>query len=168
MAVTMRPATLADVPMLAAWDEQPHVIAATGDDDVLDWPAELALDPTWSWTWIGLEEGRPFGVVQAIDPLLEETHYWGEVEPDQRALDIWIGEPADLGRGLGSQLMRLVLDWCFREPRVTGVLIDPLERNVRARAFYERLGFEVIGPRRFGSDDCVVYRISREGWLAQA
>lgn len=64
--------------------------------------------------------------------------------------------------------MALALDWCFTDARVTAVLIDPLERNVRARAFYERLGFVEVGPRRFGSDDCVVYRISREGWLAQA
>ena len=166
--VTMRPATDADVPMLSAWDRQPHVIAATGDDDVLDWPAELARDPAWAWTWIGLEDGRPFGVAQVIDPLLEETHYWGDVDPDLRAIDIWIGEPSDLGRGLGGQLMRLVLDACFADERVTAVLIDPLAANARARAFYERLGFTEVGPRRFGTDDCIVYRLEREGWLPQA
>jgi aminoglycoside 6'-N-acetyltransferase len=166
--VTIRLATEADIPLLQSWNEQPHVIAASGDDDSWDWSEELAQDPAWSWTWLGLEDGRPFGVVQAIDPLLEATHYWGDVGPDLRALDIWIGAEADLGRGLGSELMRLVLDWCFVDARVRGVLIDPLARNVRARAFYERIGFEEVGPRRFGSDDCVVYRVDRERWLRQA
>ena len=46
-------------------------------------------------------------------------------------------------------------------PTVTAVLIDPLASNTRARAFYERLGFVAVGPRRFGTDDCVVYRLDR-------
>lgn len=162
--VTVRPATLADVPLLEHWDTQPHVIAATGDDDVLDWPAELARDPSWAWTLIGEEDGRPFGVVQIIDPRVEETHYWGDVEPNLRAIDIWIGEPTDLGRGLGTDLMALALDDCFADADVTAVLIDPLESNTRARAFYERMGFVAVGPQRFGTDDCMVYRLDRERW----
>ena len=72
--VTLRPATLDDVPLLQHWDEQPHVMAAGGDDDSIDWHIELALDPAWSWTLIGEEDGRPFGVVQVIDPREEESH----------------------------------------------------------------------------------------------
>ena len=47
---------------------------------------------------------------------------------------------------------------------VTAVLIDPLERNVDARRFYRRMGFVDVGPRRFGSDDCMVMCIARDGW----
>ena len=47
---------------------------------------------------------------------------------------------------------------------MTAVLIDPLESNVRARRFYERIGFEQVGPRRFGEDDCMVYRLGRDRW----
>lgn len=162
--VTLRPATFDDVPLLTLWDTQPHVIAATGDDDVLDWPAELARDAAWTRTIIGEEDGRPFGVVQIIDPREEETHYWGDVAPHLRAIDIWIGEPADLGRGLGTDLMRLTLERCFADEDVTAVLIDPLESNVRARVFYERIGFVQVGPRRFGTDDCMVYRLERDRW----
>lgn len=162
--VTLRLPTLDDVLLLQHWDEQPHVIAASGEDDAIDWPVELALDPTSSWTLIGEEDGRPFGVVQIIDPHEEESHYWGDVEPHLRAIDIWIGEEADLGRGLGTDLMNLALARCFADADVTAVLIDPLESNVRARRFYERIGFVAVGPRRFGEDDCMVYRLERERW----
>ena len=162
--VTVRPARAADIPLLSSWDQQPHVIAASGEDDAVDWEQELARDPSWAWTLIGEEDGRPFGVVQIIDPREEETHYWGEVPANLRAIDIWIGEPADLGRGLGRRLLSLALDHCFDDPRVTAVLIDPLEGNVRARAFYGSLGFEIVGPQRFGSDDCMVYRLERARW----
>jgi aminoglycoside 6'-N-acetyltransferase len=162
--VTLRPATLDDVPLLQHWDEQPHVMAAGGDDDSIDWPVELALDPAWSWTLVGEEDGRPFGVVQVIDPREEESHYWGDTEPHLRAIDIWIGEAADLGRGLGTDLMNLALQRCFADGDVTAVLIDPLESNIAARRFYERIGFVEVGPRRFGSDDCMVYRLERDRW----
>jgi aminoglycoside 6'-N-acetyltransferase len=165
--VTMRLATPADIPLLESWDEQPHVAASTGVDDIDDWADELARDTAWAWTFIGEEDGRPFGVVQVIDPHLEDTHYWGDVEPDLRAIDIWIGPPEDLGRGLGTRLMTLALDFCFAEPAVTAVLIDPLERNTEARRFYERMGFQEVGPRRFGDDDCMVYRIDRADWAAR-
>mgnify|MGYP003467119708 CR=1 FL=1 len=36
--------------------------------------------------------------MQIIDPALEESHYWGDIGPDLRAIDIWIGSPGDLGR----------------------------------------------------------------------
>jgi aminoglycoside 6'-N-acetyltransferase len=162
--VSLRPATMADVALLTAWDRQPHVVAATGADDVSDWAQELSVAGLWTEHLIAEEDGRPVGIVQLIDPAHEETHYWGDCEPDLRALDIWIGEPTDLGRGLGTQMMRLALDRCFEEREVTDVIIDPLAANTGARRFYERLGFQEVGPRRFGDDDCVVYRIARAAW----
>ena len=63
--------------------------------------------------------------------------------------------------------MALALNRCFRDPRVTAVIIDPLAANTRAHRFYERLGFALVGPRRFGEDDCLVYRLERAGWTTR-
>jgi aminoglycoside 6'-N-acetyltransferase len=162
--VTLRPATPADVPVLEYWDTQPHVIAATGDDQI-DWPSEIAaLDPHQE-TLMAELDGRPIGVVQVIDPALERTHYWGNVEQHLRAIDIWIGEAADLGQGYGTQMMTLVLDRCFAPPEVTAVLIDPLTSNTRAHRFYQRLGFIPVGERSFGEDRCLVHRLDRTAWI---
>lgn len=164
--IRLRPATPADIELLSYWDTQPHVVASTGDDDVADWAEDIALaDDTWE-IWIAEEDGRPVGVVQVIDPARERTHYWGDCDEGLRAIDIWIGEEADLGRGIGTQMMRQVLDASFADPQVTAVLIDPLAANVRAQAFYARLGFAVVGPRRFGTDDCLVMRLERKAWRA--
>ena len=163
--VTLRPATVDDVPILEEWDTRPHVIASSGDDDIRDWADEIANADEWTEHLIAEEDGRPIGVLEIIDAALETTHYWGAVDPGQRAIDIWIGEEADLNRGLGAQMMRQALARCFADPAVLAVLIDPLESNAAARRFYEREGFEVVGPRRFGSDDCMVYRMTRARWL---
>jgi aminoglycoside 6'-N-acetyltransferase len=45
------------------------------------------------------------------------------------------------------------------------VLIDPLAGNVGAHRFYERLGFRFVERRRFGADDCFVYRLDRAHYL---
>ena len=164
MTIRLRPVSLFDAPLLTYWDTKPHVIDSTGDDDAEDWFVELAKNPPWRWYFIAEEDERPVGLVQLIDPREEESHYWGDIEPGLLALDIWIGEESDLGRGLGTQMMTLSLDFAFGHDEIDAVLIDPLERNSRARRFYERLGFVAVGPRRFGSDDCIVYRLEREAW----
>jgi aminoglycoside 6'-N-acetyltransferase len=160
----LRKATPADLILLSHWDTKAHVIAATGEDEPFDWASELPRDVPWREFLIAEIDGVGIGIVQIIDPADEETHYWGDIEKDLRAIDIWIGEETDLGRGYGTQMMRLALDRCFAEPTVKSVLIDPLASNVRAHRFYERLGFVAVERRTFGSDDCIVYRLAREDW----
>ena len=151
--------------LLRYWDEQPHVIASDPDDD-WQWEKELYRTPDWREQLLAELDGRPIGVIQIIDPAREESHYWGEVPANLRAIDIWIGEASDLGKGYGTQMMQLALARCFAEPDVTAVLIDPLVSNTRAHRFYERLGFQRIESRQFGGDDCFVYRLKREDWYS--
>jgi aminoglycoside 6'-N-acetyltransferase len=162
VTIALRPATAADAPLLTYWDTKPHVIAATGSDDAEDWYAYLADDPDWRWVFIAEDDGRPIGIIQLIDAAEEETHYWGDAEPNLRGLDIWIGEEDDLGRGFGTDMMRLAIAESFADPSVVAIVIDPLESNHRARHFYQRLGFVEVGPRRFGDDECMVYRLDRD------
>ena len=163
----LRKAIIADLATLQGWDAKAHVIAATGADDAYPWADELPREVAWRELLIGEHDGRPVGALQIIDPQIEETHYWGDIAPNLRAIDIWIGEEADLGRGFGTAFMQLALHRCFAVASVTAVLIDPLAANTRAHRFYERLGFERIDRRTFGEDDCFVYRLPREEWLAQ-
>lgn len=164
--MNLRPATLADLDLLRHWDTQPHVQAADPNDD-WGWETELGRSPDWRAQLIAEVDGRPVGFLQIIDPAREETRYWGTVPDGLRALDIWIGEAGELGQGYGTRMMQLALARCFAEPTVTAVLVDPLASNTRAHRFYERLGFVQAERRRFGADDCFVYRLERMAWEAQ-
>jgi aminoglycoside 6'-N-acetyltransferase len=161
--INLRPATLADLNLLRHWDKQAHVVAADPNDD-WGWEVELTRTPNWREQLIAEIAGRPIGFIQIIDPAREDSHYWGDVPENLRAIDIWIGEEADLGKGYGTKMMQLALARCFADPTVTAVLIDPLASNTRAHRFYERLGFQCIDRRWFGEDDCLVYRLNRETW----
>lgn len=173
MTLTLRLATLADVPHLERWDRQPHVIAATSDDPNADvafadaeWADELSgADPASAY-YVAELDGRPIGAMQVIDPALERTHYWGtDCPPNLRAMDIWIGEPDCLGQGHGTVMMTLAINRAFAEPHVEAILIDPLNSNTDAHRFYQRLGFRPTGRRLFDEDDdCLVHRLDRADW----
>ncbi|WP_019501579.1 GNAT family N-acetyltransferase [Pseudanabaena sp. PCC 6802] len=165
MIVTLRPATPDDLDLLRHWDEQPQVIASDPNDD-WDWEVELHRNPDWREQLIAELGDRPIGFIQIIDPAREDSHYWGDVAENLRAIDIWIGEESDLGKGYGTKMMQLALKRCFADPAVTAVLIDPLASNTRAIRFYERLGFQFVERRQFGDDDCLVYQLQRTDWLA--
>jgi aminoglycoside 6'-N-acetyltransferase len=162
--IVLRTATPQDVPLLRHWDGQPHVIESGVDED-WGWEIELARDPPWREQLVAELDGRPIGFIQIIDPALEDSHYWGEdVAANLRAIDIWIGEASELGKGHGTRMIELAIERCFADPAVTAILIDPLARNTRAHRFYQRLGFAPIGRRMFDDDDCLVHRLSREDW----
>lgn len=165
--LTLRPATIEDAPLLRRWDEEPHVLASDPNDD-WQWETELAKTPAWREQLIAEVNGAPIGFLQIIDPAEEEGRYWGNVPANLRAIDIWIGEAAYLGRGYGTRMMRLAIDQCFADPAVQAILIDPLASNVRAIRFYQRLGFRAVGERRFGQDLCLVHRLERSEWQSAA
>ena len=163
--IRLRPATPADVALLRHWDAQAHVIASNPNDDWA-WETELGRPRDGREQWIAEANGRPIGYVEIIDPARDEELYWGDVPPNLRAIDIWIGNEADLGKGYGTRMMELALARCFADPSVQAVLLDPLASNTRAHRFYERLGFRFVEQRRFGSDECCVYRLDRAAWSA--
>ncbi len=161
--ITLRSATFTDLELLRHWDEQPHVVDSDPNDD-WGWEVELDRAPEWREQLIAEIDGRPIGFIEIIDPLRDDSHYWGDVPANLRAIDIWIGEETDLGQGYGTQMMQLALARCFADPLVTDVLVDPLASNTRVHPFYERLGFRFVESRRFGDDDCFVYRMNRADW----
>lgn len=167
--VSLREATVQDALLLHQWDLDPDVIAATTsapEAEVafggLDWHEELAATSQVSYYLIAEVDGRAIGAMQICDPHLEPTHYWGDIRPNLRAVDIWIGEPNDRGHGYGAEMMRLAHERCFADPAVEAIVIDPLLTNTRAIRFYERLGYRRLHTRTFGGDRCLVMQLTRE------
>ena len=156
----LRTASIQDLDLLQYWDTKQHVIDCDPDDD-WDWEKELNRSPEWREQLIAEIDREPIGFIQIIDPLLEESHYWGAVEPNKRAIDIWIGEEHNLNKGYGTKMMKLAIDKCFKNELVNGILIDPLKSNTKAHRFYERLGFEFVEERDFDGTACIVYELKR-------
>ena len=106
----MRPATVADQPLLERWDEDEDVTSSSGNDHIdADgvyengcWTHELAIQSAVYEYFMAEIDGRPVGAIQIIDPHREPTHYWGEIEPDLRAIDIWPASRAIAARAMAN------------------------------------------------------------------
>lgn len=162
--ITFRNATIDDLPLLIHWDEQPHVVNSDPESD-WDWEQDLLHESPFSEKLIAMLGNEPIGFVQIIDPANEETHYWGDVEQNMRAIDIWIGEAENLNKGYGTQMMNLAIARCFSEEEITAIIIDPLTSNKDAIRFYKRFGFSFVEYRTFGPDECSVLRLDRSDWM---
>jgi aminoglycoside 6'-N-acetyltransferase len=158
--ITLRPATLNDLELVEYWETKQHVTDCDPDDD-WNWKEELRRNPAWREQLVAELDGEPIGFLQIIDPFLEETHYWGDVEPSKRAIDIWLGEENNLNKGYGTTIMELAIERCFQDAEVDGILIDPLKSNVKAHRFYKRLGFEFIEERIFDETSCFIFELKR-------
>lgn len=147
-----------DYPLLAGWLEQDHVRAWWGDPD-----EELALikgsvegeDDTQAW--LALIDDKPVGYIQSWRPSdyarpewLEEAPWLADVPPDTLGIDIFIGDSAQTGQGLGPAIIRSFAGTLFAEgaPRL---IIDPDPANRRAVRAYEKAGFRAYG-RHIGED----------------
>ncbi|RZU74249.1 aminoglycoside 6'-N-acetyltransferase [Micromonospora kangleipakensis] len=138
-AVTLRPATDADVPVLAAIRATPEVRHwwRGGDDLAEAVRADLADDDL---TVYAIEhDGRVVGAIQ----------WYAEPDPDYRhaAMDIFL-DPAVRGAGLGGDAIRTLARHLVDEHGHHRFTIDPAAANTAAIRAYAKVGFRPVGIMR--------------------
>jgi RimJ/RimL family protein N-acetyltransferase len=123
-----RPVTEDDLPMLLEWLQRPHVSEW--------WKSETSLDAVRDeylaeGTYIAFDSDVPIAYVQSY-PAIEK----GAIGIDQ-----FIADAKNLGRGLGTELVRQFAAFLFRDPAVRSIQVDPSPDNLRAIRCYEKAGF---------------------------
>lgn len=144
--VSLRPATSADVPALAAIRSTPEVFRwwRGGADMASEVAADLA-DPDATTLAIELD-GRVVGAIQ----------WSAETEPDYRhaSIDIYV-DPAVHGRGVGTDAIRTLARHLTADRGFHRLVIDPASDNAAAIKCYSKVGFRPVGIMRMyerGSD----------------
>ena len=89
----------------------------------------------------------------------------GERASGLRAIDIWIGKEAYIGRGFGKKMEEVVVRLCFADRMVSAILIDSIAPNKKARSFCKELGFHLVEYRHFSIVEDVAYRLERSVWM---
>jgi aminoglycoside 6'-N-acetyltransferase len=158
--LTFQPATRDHLDLVNYRDSKQHVIDSDPESD-RDREDELWIDIPGMWKYISYEGDHPIGFLQIIDPRIEPTQYRWPTTENVRAIDIWIGEETDLGKGYGTQMMQRAIQHCFSDPDVCALLVDPLAANTRSHRFYEKCGFVFVREEWFWPDHCFVYRLDR-------
>lgn len=150
---TFNPLTLDDMGLFHRWVHQPHVYEWWYEDAL---PMEKLIesyrpDIEGSGTahcYIAHRGETPFGFVQwyRIVDEPEWTPAAVKTGPKDVAVDLFVGDPEGVGRGLGSEMLRAFLhEVVFVDaPDAAFCWIDPDPPNKRAIRTYEKAGFETV------------------------
>jgi aminoglycoside 6'-N-acetyltransferase len=92
-----------------------------------------------------LWQQQPLGYLQFY-PLTALDKQDFDLDPARRVygIDLFIGEPAYWGQGLGSRALKLIIAYLFAEREADIIAIDPHGRNERAIRAYEKCGFRKV------------------------
>ncbi|MDF2256039.1 GNAT family N-acetyltransferase [Streptantibioticus ferralitis] len=138
-SVTLRPATVADIPALADIRTTPEVYQRwRGGEDLVAAVAEDLAEPGSHHLAIEYE-GRVVGAIQ----------WAAELEPDYRhaSIDIYV-DPAVHGRGVGTDAVRTLARHLIADHGHHRLVIDPAADNTAAIQCYRNVGFRPVGIMR--------------------
>ena len=114
--------------------------------------------------YIGMVGATPFAYAQSYIALGCGGGWWeDETDPGVRGIDQSIGVPELLGKGLGTRLVRALVDRLFADPAVTMIQTDPAPDNQRAIRCYEKAGFRKTGIVVTPDGPAVYMLMNRQG-----
>lgn len=159
--IGFRPLTRDDYPTMHRWLNLPHVNEWWWEDDPTPPTPEQVTEEYGNDEPIRRHVvtygGEPVGYIQYCrvgDFAAGEKYAYPEFvayvgEPDVANIDVFIGEPAYLHRGLGPLLLRRFLrEVVFADPRrFPACTLAPYEANAAAIRAYGKAGFRYVGTK---------------------
>jgi RimJ/RimL family protein N-acetyltransferase len=150
MAIRFRPLTRDDLPLVHEWHQRPHVVRwwvvrkSFKEVEEHYLPTIEGMEPTDHY--VALLDDEPIGMIQT---------YQAWDYPDWAALvgvgggvagvDLFIGDEAATGRGIGTEMLRRFVDEIvFADPATTACVADPDVRNLASMRAFEKAGFRVV------------------------
>ncbi len=148
MLFTFRTVTEKDRECVCGWLQQPHVTRwfyGDGLANTLKGIEEHIAGGSFAQYWMGLDGNRPvaFLITSLVEKPDDELSVWCQCSEMTITLDLLIGDPDYLGKGLAAPLIRQFLNRQF--PEAGEVLIDPEATNEKAIHVYQKAGFKIIG-----------------------
>jgi aminoglycoside 6'-N-acetyltransferase len=151
--VTLRAMGLDDLALVERWLAEPHVarwyLAGSSLERELE---DIRSGVTGSQPvhlLVALDDDRPIGWCQWY--LCEDDAEWAAeigAGPGDVGVDYAIGEPACVGRGLGTALVAALVRLVRAErSEKCAVMADPEAHNVGSRRVLEKNGFELVAEK---------------------
>jgi RimJ/RimL family protein N-acetyltransferase len=149
-----RPVGPQDIALLHEWMGQPHVVEWWGPQPtIVEVRAHYLFDrrPSAPHAYVAYSDGAPVGFVQTYVAAAAGDGWWPDVkDPGVVGIDQFLAHADQLGHGIGTRLVRVLVGRLFADPAVTRVHTDPSPDNQRAIRCYEKAGFrrveQVITP----------------------
>jgi aminoglycoside 6'-N-acetyltransferase len=148
-------------PHVARWWAEPSTVGAV---EAEYGPSVDGTDPTRCFLIV--EDGRPVGFIQAYRVAATPDYAAATGEPDAVGMDLFIGDEARTGAGLGPDVIRAFVDEVVwpAYPDLARCIASPSVANVRSLRAFEKAGF-IRGPvvRVPGETEDEVVMLTRRG-----
>jgi aminoglycoside 6'-N-acetyltransferase len=143
-----------DYELLVRWRNEPHVREWWDPDDppttlasaIEEYRADTRRDsPTTAC--IIEQDGSPIGFLQFYrwsDEPSDAEVLGISLEQEAWGLDLFIGEQAMVGRGVGPRVIDLLCRFLFEERGASSVALVAAQENARALRAYEKAGFRRV------------------------
>ncbi len=147
--IAFRPLALTDLPLLHEWLGRPHVAEWWAPPPSLS-EAEQEFGPlvaseSTTRAYLALGDGEPIGYIQSYIAKDAGDGWWpDEEDPGVWGIDQFLANASQLGRGVGSAMVRAFVQLLFTNPAVTRIQTDPSPLNRRAIRCYEKAGFHPV------------------------
>jgi aminoglycoside 6'-N-acetyltransferase len=181
--IELRPLTRADYGLLSEWLAQAHVARwwhheTSAAHIEADFGAVIDGNEAGE-VFIASTGGRPFGLIQRYayadyPEYLEEVSRVVEVPDGAVSMDYFVGESSLLNRGLGSSMVRALLDRTWQTQkghdgyeRATAVIIPVVVANTASWRTLENAGMRRVAQGQLSPDNPIdgdahfLYRIDR-------
>ena len=145
-SVRFRLMTKSDLPILLEWLRRPHLAqwweGCASLDELRSEYLPLTEKRPHTRAYIASIDGVDIGYVQAYHAMQAGDGWWTEErDPGVWGIDQFLAEEKQLGKGLGTRMVRSFADFLFEDPAVTRIQADPSPENGRAIRCYEKAGF---------------------------
>ena len=149
--IGFRPLTAGDYPLLCRWLNAPHIREWWGDpDEELGFIRDMVEGRDTTRPYIIELDGAPVGYIQVWflghyqnATWIEENPWLAELPLDAVGVDLSLGDPAWLSRGVGSEALGAFVRRLREEGHET-IIIDPDPANTRAVRAYAKAGFRPV------------------------
>lgn len=132
------------ISLMMDWINRDYIREYCGDpDETLEEIKEMMCS-SWGEPFIIEYQKKPIGYIQCYDCHNEPTQYWNShVEKGSWGIDIWIGDKGYWGKGVAEEAIKTLSDQ-LSQREVRSIIVDPHKSNIRAKKFYEKVGFKYI------------------------
>ena len=152
-----------DLPLIARWLATPHVRDWWGDPAAELKNIQAHLDDPRTDPYRVDLAGRPIGYLQCYRVWPDPPEAFRDQPPGTRGIDLFIGEPDCIGRGLGAALIAQFVAELFTATDAPRVIIDPSPENLRAIRSYRRAGFRHLRQAVTPCGPAAIMAIDRQG-----
>lgn len=144
--LTLRSPDISDAPARFALGNTPEIHRMFGGD-----PADFRpLTEEGAEAWVGMLSRERYAWVIELEGKLVGSIRLHDVNPADRRASLAIGllDTDVLGKGVGTEAMRLVAAYAFDAIGLHRLVVRVLSFNTRAIAAYEKVGFQIEGTLR--------------------